>query len=515
MKGSLQNQLPTLDEVRAARAYNDFSYFVDLDSEFQDRDGKHLDVLDHVLMQVSSGELKRVIVTMPPRHGKSERVSRKFPAWHVGRNPTDEIILASYSVDLSRGFSRIARDTLTAHPEIFDAQVDKNNQSAEAWGIEGYRGGVTAAGVGGAITGKGARIAIIDDPVKNAEEANSEVIRAKIWEWYTSTLYTRLTPDGRIIVVMTRWHEDDLVGRLLKKEAEEIKEGTHEGERWTVINFPALAEEDDYLGRKPGEPLWPEYGFDEKRMKQIKSDVGSYVFNSLYQQRPSAAQGSIFKRVHFNYYREETIHNVQYFVLGNGKRFQKQACWNFQTVDTANSVKTINDFFVVTTIWVTPEHDLLVDDVYRTHIEGPEQKKLMKQMEMRHRPRFQAIEDITFGTNLIQECRRDGMTILPVKVDKDKVTRALPMAARYEVGKVYHREGAVWLADFESELMSFPRGAHDDQVDTISMAGELVHTIRHEQEAAWSANPESIKGRSSDFDHDDDDDDGPKVQGFW
>ncbi|MCM3294114.1 phage terminase large subunit [Paenibacillus sp. MER 180] len=513
MSTSLQ-KLPTLTEVRQARAYVDFSYFIDFDSEFRDREGKHLDVLDDALMKVSSGEMKRLIVTMPPRHGKSERVSKKFPSWHVGRNPNDEIIVASYSLDLSRGFSRIARDTLSSHEEVFGVQIDPKNQSSESWTIDGCRGGVNAAGVGGAITGKGARIAIIDDPVKNAEEANSEVIRAKIWDWYTSTLYTRLTPDGRIIVVMTRWHEDDLVGRLLKKEAEEIKAGTHEGEKWTVINFPAIAEDNDYLGRKVGEPLWPEYGFDLRRMMQIKSDVGSYVFNALYQQRPSAAKGTIFKREHFNYYREEIIHKAQYFVLGNGKRYAKQDCWCFQTVDTANSVKTINDYFVVTTIWVTPEHDLLVDDVFRTHIEGPEQKKLLKQMEQRYRVKFQAIEDKTFGTNLIQECKRDGMTILPVKVDKDKVTRALPMAARYEVGKVFHREGTLWLDEFEAELMSFPRGSHDDQVDTLSMAGEIVHTISLGQEEAWSATPEAIPTRYRDFDMDDDDDT-PSVQGFW
>jgi predicted phage terminase large subunit-like protein len=473
-------KLPTLDEVRLARSYVDFSYFVDYDSEYRDREGKHLDVLDETLMKVSTGELKRVIVTMPPRHGKSERVSKKFPAWHVGRNPGDEMILASYSVDLSRGFSRIARDTLTANVDVFDVKVDPNNQSAESWGIDGYRGGVTAAGVGGPITGKGARIAIIDDPVKNAEEANSEVMREKVWDWYTSTLYTRLTPDGRIIVVMTRWHEDDLVGRLLKKEADEIREGTHKGERWTVINFPALAESDDYLGRKEGEPLWPEFGFDTARLEQIKSDVGSYVFNALYQQRPSAAGGTIFKREYFRYFREEVIGNQPYIIVKNGdieKRYRKHELWAFQTVDTANSEKTINDPFVVSTWYVTPQRDLLLYDVYRTHITGPDQKPLMRQMLNRFRPRFQAIEDKTFGTNLIQEMKREGLTVRPIKVDKDKVTRSLVIAARYEVGMVYHREDAAWLTDYEDELLSFPRGKHDDQVDTASMAGEVVHTL--------------------------------------
>lgn len=453
---------------------------MDFDSQGRDKDGKHLDVLDKALQDVSEGKIKRLIVTMPPRHGKSERVSKKFPAWHVGRNPQDEIILASYSLDLSRGFSRIARDTLMDNNNVFGVKVDPQNQSSESWGIDGYRGGVNAAGVGGPITGKGAKIAIIDDPVKNAEEANSETIREKIKEWYQSTLYTRLTPDGRIIIVMTRWHEDDLVGWLLKKEREEIQEGTHRGDRWTVINFPAIAEEDDYLGRKTGEPLWPEFGFDLERLEQIKSDVGTYVFNSLYQQRPSAAGGTIFKREHFRYFREEIIGNQAYFIIKHGdieRRYRKTDLWCFQTVDTANSEKTINDPFVVSTWYVTPQRDLLLYDVYRTHIEGPEQKPLMREMRNRFRTRFQAIEDKTFGTNLIQEMRREGMTVRPVKVEKDKVTRSLVIAARYEAGMVYHRQDAPWLTDYEDELLSFPRGKHDDQVDTASMAGEVVHTL--------------------------------------
>lgn len=463
-----------------------------------------MDVLDKALMEVSHGRIKRLIVTMPPRHGKSERVSKKFPAWHIGRNPNDEIILASYALSLSRDNNRIARDTFIDRSNIFGVKISDARQSAESWGVEGYRGGVNAAGVGGPITGKGARIAIIDDPLKNADDANSEVMRESLWGWYQSTLYTRLTPDGRIIVVMTRWHEDDLVGRLLKKEREDIEAGTHKGERWTVINFPAIAEDsDDYLGRQVGEALWPEFGFDIQRLEQIKSDVGSYVFNALYQQRPSAVGGTIFKREHFHYFREETIGNAQYFIIGD-KRFMKRDCRSFQTVDTANSEKTINDPFVVSTWYVTPHNDLLLYDVYRTHITGPDQKPLMKELNYRYRPRFQAIEDKTFGTNLIQECKREGMTIRPVKVDKDKVTRSLVIAARYEVGKVFHREDAPWLTDYEDELLSFPRGKHDDQVDTASMAGEIVHSIVYDG-TPWSAMPDNIS-RPVDFDRDEEPD---------
>lgn len=507
MSLSLQ-KLPTLDEVRQARAYQDFSYFMDYDSDYKDAEGKHLDELDGVLQKVSTGELTRVIVTMPPRHGKSERVSKKFPAWHLGRNPDDEMIVASFSIDLCRDFSRIARDTLNKHEGVFDSQLDKDRKSAENWGIEGHRGGLVAAGIGGPITGKGARIAIIDDPFKNYQDANSEIIRETAWNWYQTTFYTRLTPDGRIIVVQTRWHEDDLVGRLLKKETDEIREGTHMGERWTVINFPAIAEDNDLIGRETGQALWPEYGFTIDKLSQIKNDVGSYVFNALYQQRPSAAGGTIFKRIHFRYFHEETIGNAQYFVLGD-KKILKRECWCFQTVDTANSEKTINDYFVVSTWYVTKTNDLLWYDAYRTHVTGPDQKPLLKEQSYRYRPKFQAIEDKTFGTNLIQECKREGMSIRAIKVDKDKVTRSLVMAARYEVGMVYHREDMPNLTDVEDELLSFPRGKHDDVVDTASMAGEVVHGITSVGEP-WTALPSRRSKKSLE-----DDEDEPMTSKFW
>lgn len=449
-------RLPTLEEVRCARAYADFSYFIDYDSEYRDYEGKHLDVLDETLMKVSAGELKRVIVTMPPRHGKSERVSKKFPAWHVGRNPVDEIILASYSVDLSRGFSRIARDTLTAHKDVFDVSVDKNNQSAESWGIEGYRGGVTAAGVGGPITGKGARIAIIDDPVKNAEEANSEVMREKVWDWYTSTLYTRLTPDGRIIVVMTRWHEDDLVGRLLKKEEEEIRDGSHVGERWTVINFPALAEENDFLGRKVGAALWPEYGFDERRMEQIKSDVGSYVFNALYQQRPTAAEGAMIKRDWWKYYST----NPEYMQFD--ELLQSWDC-TFKDSDGSD--------FVVGQVWGRIGANKYLVDMVRGRMDINQTMDAIKNLSAKWpKARLKLIEDKANGPALIQMLNRKVGGMVAVNPKDSKVARVSTIVPDIEAGNVFLPEGKPWVQDFIEECASFPKGANDDQVDGMSQA---------------------------------------------
>jgi predicted phage terminase large subunit-like protein len=445
-------RLPTLDEVRQARAYADFSYFVDYDSEYRDKDGTHLDVLDEALMKVSSGELKRLIVTMPPRHGKSERVSRKFPAWHIGRNPDDEIILASYSVDLSRGFSRIARDTLTSNTGVFEVEVDRNNQSAESWGTSGHRGGLHAAGVGGPITGKGARIAIIDDPVKNAEEADSENQREKIWEWYTSTLYTRLTPDGRIVVVMTRWHEDDLVGRLLKKEADEIKEGVHRGERWTVINFPALAEKDDYLHRPEGEPLWPEQGFDKDRVQQIKVDVGSRVFNALYQQRPSAADGNMLKRDWWRYYDAPPPFASMLI-----------------SVDAAFKDEDTSDYVVIQ-VWGKVQANMYLVDQVRAKMNFPATIQTIRNVTKKYpEAHWKLVEDKANGSAIIATLHREIGGIVAINPEGGKVARVNAVSAYIESGNVFLPR-STWIQDFVEEAASFPNGKHDDQVDAMSQA---------------------------------------------
>lgn len=451
MSKSLQ-RLPTLDEVRQARAYADFSYFVDYDSDYRDKEGTHLDVLDDALMKVSEGEIKRLIVTMPPRHGKSERVSRKFPAWHIGRNPNDEIILASYSIDLSRGFSRIARDTLSGNVGVFDTEVDANNKSSESWGISEHRGGLHAAGVGGPITGKGARIAIIDDPVKNAEEADSETMREKIWEWYTSTLYTRLTPDGRIVVVMTRWHEDDLVGRLLKKESDEIKEGVHKGERWTVINFPALAEKDDYLDRPEGEPLWPEHGFDKERMEQIRVDVGSRVFNALYQQRPSAADGNILKRDWWSYY--DSAPPFASMLISVDATFKDE--------DTSD--------FVVIQVWGKVQANMYLVDQVRAKMNFPATIQTIRNVTKKYpEAHWKLVEDKANGSAIIATLHREIGGIVAINPEGGKVARVNAVSAYIESGNVFLPRTS-WTQDFVEEAASFPNGKHDDQVDAMSQA---------------------------------------------
>ncbi|MUT66021.1 phage terminase large subunit [Paenibacillus sp. NEAU-GSW1] len=455
MSKLLQN-LPTLSEVQRARAFVDFSYFMDYDKNTegsQDADGKHLDVLDQHLQDVSEGRIKRLIVTMPPRHGKSERVSKKFPAWHIGRNPNDEMIIASYSIDLARDFSRISRDTFTNHGDVFEHPLDPNNKSSESWGIAGYRGRITAAGVGGAITGKGARIAIVDDPIKNHKDAQSEVIRETLWGWYQSTLYTRLTPDGAIIVVQTRWHEDDLVGRLLAEEERQIADGTHVGERWTVINFPAIAESDDFLGRDIGEPLWPEYGFGADQLAKIKSEVGSYVFNALYQQRPAAAEGNMLKRQWWKYYEELPPIAVQLI-----------------TVDAAFKDGDDNDY-VVLQVWGKAGPDMYLIDQIRDHMNFLATCQAIRNMAAKYpSAHVKLIEDKANGSAIIQTLNLEMSGIIPVNPEGGKIARVNAVSAAIESGHVYLPANRTFIDDFIDECASFPNGKHDDQVDAMSQA---------------------------------------------
>lgn len=230
---------------------------------------------------------------MPPRHGKSEFISKYVPAWFLGKYPNKRVFHSSYGDRFSASWGRKARNLLDEYgPEYFKVRVAADSGAANEWGIEGCDGGMVSAGVGGGITGRGADLLIVDDPIKNAEEAASEVYRDKVWDWWQSTSDTRLEPGGIAIVIMTRWHSDDLVGRILAQAAES-------GDEWPVMSFPAIAEgDDDALGRKEGEALWPQR-WPIEALLQRKRSRSAYWWNALYQQRPSQHERAEFPGEYF------------------------------------------------------------------------------------------------------------------------------------------------------------------------------------------------------------------------
>lgn len=240
---------------------------------------RHLAYLDRALTDIATGAIKRLIVQLPPRHGKSSLTSIYFPAWYLGTYPNKRVILATYGDDLATDFGRKARALMEEFgPSLFGLRVNQESRAANNWNLDGHDGGMISTGIGGPITGRGADLLVIDDYTKNAEEAISENQRSKVWDWYQSTASTRLEPEAAQVVMATRWHDDDLIGRILKGE---------EAHTWRVIRLPALAEdhEPDELGRKPGEALWPER-WNAKELNSKRKSLDDFWWYAMYQQRP-------------------------------------------------------------------------------------------------------------------------------------------------------------------------------------------------------------------------------------
>lgn len=414
----------------------------------------------------------RVIISMPPRHGKSRMASVEFPAWVLGKYPDLNIIMASYASDLSCELSGKCKSSLFRKRECFpNIRMAKDGGNSHRWCIERHTwGGMLATGVGGPITGHGADIAIIDDPIKNYDEAKSSTYRKRVADWYKSTLRTRLSNAGAIIIIMTRWHEGDLVGVV---ESEEKKtQDCEDAEHWKKLVVPAIAEENDLLGREPGEALWPER-YDIRFLRQAKASMGSYLFGALYQQHPSPEGGGVFKRSMFHYW--EIDHGTYLLHDPSGdRRFAIEACWHFTSVDPVATAKQSSDYFVASTWVVTPDADLLLYDVYRGHIEASKQVKSIIDVYNRYHPTVVGIETNGIGHAPYQMIRDAGVPVMELRAKTDKVTKSLAMGARYEAGKVFHLMDASWLDDYEQELMMFPNGKHDDQVDTASYAAIML-----------------------------------------
>jgi predicted phage terminase large subunit-like protein len=354
---------------------------------------------------------------------------------------------------------------ITEHHDLLGVNVSPDSSANDRWDIADHSGGMYTAGVGGAITGKGADLFIIDDPVKNAEQAHSPTYRKKTYEWYESTAYTRLEPGGAVIIIQTRWNKEDLSGKILTKE----------GEKWTLLSLPALAGEDDPLGRAPGEALFKER-FDNQALAEIKETIGPYWFAALYQQNPVDDENALFKSEYIQYC------NYSGGVFDMGDRLATvEESIIFQTCDPAASKRTTADYFVLCTWALTPSMDLILLDVLRLRLTGPDQIKLFKKQFNMWHPVAQFVEQAGVGYTLYQFLEDEGLPVKPLKPGtQDKVTRAIPAAAKMAAGKVFIISAAqkTWGPDFIDELLTFPLGAKDDQVDCLSYAIIVLSEVK-------------------------------------
>ncbi len=425
---------------------------------------RHTEYICDRLQPIAEGVSKRIIIELPPRHGKSMTVTESFPSYYIAKNPEKRVIAASYSDSLARKFGRLNKQKLNEYgSELFDVQISRVNGANNNWSLADHRGGMIATGIGGSITGEGADLMIIDDPFKNAEEANSPTIREKVWSEWEATLSTRLHKGGSVIVIMTRWHEDDLVGRLLERSPH----------KWDRIRLPAIAEdEDDLLGRELDEPLCPELGFDEEWAENKKLEVGSRTWAALFQQRPSPAGGNIFNRHWWKFYvpDEETKArlNLSDDVAVLPKIWQKQVqSWDCTFKDSLTSD------YVVGQTWGKYKASFFLLDQIRNRMSLPETMKAIRHMsEKWPDARAKYIEDKANGPAVIQMLENEISGLIPVNPEGGKETRANAVAPLVEAGNVYlpHPSIAPWINDFIEELTSFPLGKHDDQADGMSQA---------------------------------------------
>lgn len=425
---------------------------------------------------------------LTPTHN-SEIASRNFPAWHLGQYPDHEFIACSYNLSLAMDFSRKVKGIITdpLYETVFPTRLDPNNQSTESWGIAGHRGGYVAAGIGGPITGKGAHVLVIDDPVKNAEEADSADMRDKIWEWYLSTAYSRLAPGGGVLIIQTWWHDDDLAGRIQNLMRTAGDDDPYV-DQFEVIKYPAIAEADEYLNlvtdlieydvpnpdpqlyrplRRKGEALHPDR-YDIEKLLRIKAqNKGGRWWSALYQQNPVPDDGGYFTREQFRQGPPPSLKNAHVYIAWDfAITEKKQSDYTVGTValqdcdDVLHIVdqvrfKSGDAFYIVEAIlnlavkWHNPSLVIGFEDgqIYRA-IEALLKKRMR---ERSFYPSIQLLKPVT-----------------------DKLARARALQGRMQQGMVSFASGAPWFDSLRTEMLRFPAGAHDDQVDSLAWVAQLA-----------------------------------------
>ena len=396
---------------------------------------------------IAQGDQK-LIFTLPPRHGKSTLISQWVPVWFLNLWPNQHILLASYGSELAIKFGRSVRNTIMEHNSELDVQISGDSTSVSRFHTT-KSGSMVSLGAGGSITGRGANLLLCDDLIKNWADSQSETLRKSLRDWFLTTLLTRLEPGGTCILTQTRWNSEDLVGYLIREH----------GGQWKEIRIPALAEPNDCLGRAEGDALCPQrYGIE--KLLEIKEQMGSYMFESLYQQRPSAPRAGMFKRDSWKFFQPEEKPNFQSFIQSWDAGYQKSENASYS---------------VCITIGIAPNGYYILD-VFRERLEFPNLVRAVDNLYRRFIPELILVEAGGAGISLAQNIYNE--TRLPIRAikvkNKSKTQRAWEVTTIIENGRVFLPAKAVWLDDFLDEMTAFPHSRFTDQADALSQSLDFL-----------------------------------------
>lgn len=412
---------------------------------------------------------------MPPGAAKSTYASILFPPWYLARYPNHTIIAASHTAELAEKWGRRVRNLLAEYAVVLGVGLAPDSQAAGRWETSGG-GEYFAAGVGGSITGRRADLVIIDDPVRSREDADSELIREKTWDWYKSDLYTRLKPGGRIILIQTRWNEDDLAGRILQEMA-------NGGDRWEVVSLPAIAEANDILGRAIGEPLWPEWE-DTEALERKRRTVGPREWSALYQQRPAPEEGDYFKREWLRPYIASPDPHTMRVYGGSDYAVTQDG----------------GDYTVHVVVGLDPEGRMYLLDLWRKQTASDDWIEAFCDLVTQWKPIGWAEEQgqIKAGVGPFLDRRQRERKAYVARetfpTRGDKAVRAQSIRGRMALEGLYVPIHAPWYADLRSELLSFPAGKHDDQVDALGLVGQLLDKMTAGQALKLPPLPSNMSG---------------------
>lgn len=408
-----------------------------------------LELINQQLVKAHDTPDDRLIITMPPQEGKSLLSSRRFPLWALTRNPETRIAIASYAADISRRFGRAIRNDILSNSDLLPFTIQHGISTQKEWEINGHDGGVYTTGVSGQLTSRSVDLMIIDDPVKNKKQADSQTYRDEAWEWLTHTVMTRLSPGASVILIQTRWHEDDLAGRILERHPN----------RWRTLNITAQAEHhNDPLNRQPGEYMQSARGRTHEQWEDRKRSVGTQAWEAMYQGNPAPPKGVIIERDWIQYYDTPPTEYDQII----------------QSWDLAFGA-TETSSYVVGQVWAKKDANYYLLDQYRARADFVATVQAIKNMTAKWpQARLKLIEKKANGPAVLSALRRDVTGMKPINPQGSKETRLHAVTPLFEGSNVYIPNNQTWTQDYVEELVTFPSAAHDDQVDATTQALERL-----------------------------------------